>query len=86
MAYGLGEVVEVNRGEAEQVVAAEPADGRHSLPLASSAYGGWTESRRGWGGAAALYSDLDSCFLVGLWFLRWTAGMVRNGGEGACAE
>jgi hypothetical protein len=40
MAYGLGEVVEVDWGEAEQVVAAEPADGRHGLPLASSAYGG----------------------------------------------
>lgn len=30
-AYGLGEVVEVDGGEAEEVVAAEPADGRHGI-------------------------------------------------------
>lgn len=28
-AYGFSKVVEINGGEAEEVVAAEPADGRH---------------------------------------------------------
>mgnify|MGYP003702297883 CR=1 FL=1 len=38
--HGLGEVVEVDGGEAEEVVAAEPADGRHG-PSAS-----WPRRRR----------------------------------------
>jgi hypothetical protein len=54
VAHRLGEVVQVDGGEAEEVVAAEPADRRHasfspslSLSLSLSARGGSERGRRG---------------------------------------
>jgi hypothetical protein len=71
-AYRLGEMVEVNGREAEEVVAAEPPDGRHAflpplLPF-SSVQRLWRRSgiSSPGGGAAALYRDfLVSCVGLG---------------------
>ena len=67
-AYRLGEVVEVDGGEAEEVLAAEPPDRRHACPPPRPSLGSTLWRRRngvlvarrggaGLGAAAALYPE-----------------------------